>query len=59
MLKITLFAFGKLKTPGLRLAADHYQKRLKPWVNFEEIELKPMLQKHGHAQKLELLYLVL
>lgn len=40
-MRLYLFAFGKLKTPGLRSAADTYIKMLKPWVSFEEIELKP------------------
>jgi 23S rRNA (pseudouridine1915-N3)-methyltransferase len=37
-----LIAFGKLKTPGLRSAADYYLKLLRPWVPLEEIELKPL-----------------
>ncbi len=36
-----LIAFGSLKTPGLRLAADYYQKLLRPYGQFQEIELKP------------------
>jgi 23S rRNA (pseudouridine1915-N3)-methyltransferase len=35
-----LFAFGKLRTPGLREAADHYLKMMRPWVQLVEIELK-------------------
>jgi 23S rRNA (pseudouridine1915-N3)-methyltransferase len=39
-LRLYLFAFGKLKTPGLREAADYYTRNLKPWAPLEEIELK-------------------
>jgi 23S rRNA pseudoU1915 N3-methylase RlmH len=41
-LKLYLVSFGKLKTPGLREAADYYLKLIQPWVTFEEIELKPL-----------------
>jgi 23S rRNA (pseudouridine1915-N3)-methyltransferase len=40
--RLSLIAFGKLKTPGLRQAADYYQKLIRPWSNLEEIELKPL-----------------
>src|SRR5688572_24890463 len=40
-MKLHVVAFGKLKTPGLRDAADYYQKILKPWVPIQETELKP------------------
>jgi len=40
-MKVHLLAFGKLKTPGLREAADYYQTILRPWVSLEETELKP------------------
>jgi 23S rRNA (pseudouridine1915-N3)-methyltransferase len=38
--RLALFAFGKLRTPGLREAADYYASLLRPWVPLEEIELK-------------------
>jgi 23S rRNA (pseudouridine1915-N3)-methyltransferase len=41
-MKIHLLAFGKLKTPGLREAADYYAGLLRPWVKLEEQELKPV-----------------
>ena len=41
-MKLHLFAFGKLRTPGLREAADYYQKVIQPWVPLEEVELKPV-----------------
>jgi 23S rRNA (pseudouridine1915-N3)-methyltransferase len=41
-MKVHLLAFGKLKTPGLREAADYYLKLLRPWAKLEEIELKPI-----------------
>jgi 23S rRNA (pseudouridine1915-N3)-methyltransferase len=41
MLQVQVLAFGKLKAPGLREAADHYAKMLRPWANVEEVELKP------------------
>lgn len=41
-MKVTIIAFGKLKTPGLREAADYYKKLSKTWTTVEEIELKPL-----------------
>ncbi|MCM2322075.1 MAG: 23S rRNA (pseudouridine(1915)-N(3))-methyltransferase RlmH [Oligoflexia bacterium] len=41
-MRLVLVTFGKLKTPGLREAADHYLKLLAPWVSLEETELKPL-----------------
>jgi 23S rRNA (pseudouridine1915-N3)-methyltransferase len=41
-MKLQLIAFGKLKTPGLREAAEYYSKILRPWAPLEEIELKPL-----------------
>ncbi len=41
-MKILLYAFGKLKTPGLREAADYYLKLSRGWLPVEEIELKPL-----------------
>ncbi len=41
-LKLSLLAFGKLKTPGLRESADYYLKILRPWCAAKELELKPM-----------------
>ncbi|MBN23363.1 MAG: 23S rRNA (pseudouridine(1915)-N(3))-methyltransferase RlmH [Bdellovibrionaceae bacterium] len=40
-MNLTVVSFGKLKTPGLRQAADTYIRNLKPWVKLEEIEWKP------------------
>ena len=40
--KLKIFAFGKLKTPGIRQTADYYFKLIKPWVEIEEIELRPV-----------------
>ncbi|MGE0616656.1 MAG: 23S rRNA (pseudouridine(1915)-N(3))-methyltransferase RlmH [Bacteriovoracia bacterium] len=40
-MRARLIAFGKLKTPGLREAADYYLKLVRPWSALEEIELKP------------------
>ncbi len=34
--------FGKLKTPGLREAADYYKKITSTWTSIQEIELKPL-----------------
>jgi 23S rRNA (pseudouridine1915-N3)-methyltransferase len=39
--RIKLFVFGKLKTPGLRDSADYYFRLLRPWASLDEIELKP------------------
>lgn len=40
-MRIKLFVFGKLKTPGLREAADYYFRLLRPWATLDEVELKP------------------
>jgi 23S rRNA (pseudouridine1915-N3)-methyltransferase len=40
--RVYIFAFGKLKTSGLRDAADYYKRLLQPWVSVEEIEIKPL-----------------
>jgi 23S rRNA (pseudouridine1915-N3)-methyltransferase len=40
--KLTLLAFGKLKTPGLQESADYYRKLIRTWVPIQEIELKPL-----------------
>jgi 23S rRNA (pseudouridine1915-N3)-methyltransferase len=42
VMNLYVIAFGKLKTPGLREAADHYKKMIRKWVQLEEIELKPI-----------------
>ena len=39
-MQLALIAFGKLKTPGLEQAAEHYLKNLRPWCRTEVIELK-------------------
>jgi 23S rRNA (pseudouridine1915-N3)-methyltransferase len=40
--KLTLAAFGKLKTPGLREAADYYLKLLRGFFPGGELELRPL-----------------
>lgn len=42
-MKIKVYAFGKLKTPGLRDAAHHYLKGISRWADIQEVELKPVL----------------
>ncbi len=41
-MQLFLFAFSKLKTPGLREAADYYKKMARTWAPLQEIELKPL-----------------
>lgn len=41
-MRVYVVAFGKLKTPGLREAADYYLKLSKSVGQVEEIELKPL-----------------
>jgi 23S rRNA (pseudouridine1915-N3)-methyltransferase len=41
-LKITVLAFGKLRTPGLGEADAYYRKLLGAWATAEEVELKPV-----------------
>ncbi|HLE01211.1 MAG TPA: 23S rRNA (pseudouridine(1915)-N(3))-methyltransferase RlmH [Bdellovibrionota bacterium] len=41
-MKLGIFAFGKLKTPGLRQAADYYRGLIRPHVTMEEVELRPV-----------------
>jgi 23S rRNA (pseudouridine1915-N3)-methyltransferase len=41
-LRLYVFAFGRLKAPGLRDAADHYKKLIRAWQPLEEFELKPL-----------------
>ena len=42
-MKLKIAAFGRLRFPGYRDAADEYLKRLRPWVGqLEETELKPI-----------------
>lgn len=41
-MRVLLFAFGKLKNPGMREAADYYLKLIRPWVEVQELELKPI-----------------
>jgi 23S rRNA (pseudouridine1915-N3)-methyltransferase len=40
--RLILFTFGRLRSPGLREAADYYTRNIKFWVPIEEIELKPI-----------------
>jgi 23S rRNA (pseudouridine1915-N3)-methyltransferase len=41
-MKLILVAFGKMKTPGLAESAEYYARLLRPWVQTEVIELKPL-----------------
>ena len=41
-MKIEVLAFGKLRGPGLREAADHYLKLASKFVSLTERELKPI-----------------
>jgi len=41
-MRVSVFAFGKLKTPGLRETADYYQGLIRTFVQFQEVELKPL-----------------
>jgi 23S rRNA (pseudouridine1915-N3)-methyltransferase len=40
--KLTLLAFGKLKTPGMEESASYYRKLIRTFVPIEEVELKPL-----------------
>jgi 23S rRNA (pseudouridine1915-N3)-methyltransferase len=40
--RICVISFGKLKTPGLRDAADYYKRLARSWLTVDEIELKPL-----------------
>lgn len=40
-MRVTVVAFGKLKTPGMKEAAEYYRKLCGSWTRLEEIELKP------------------
>ena len=41
-MRIAVVAFGKLKTPGLAPAIEHYIKMASIWAKIEHIELKPL-----------------
>lgn len=41
-MRLTLFTFGKLRTPGTRDTADYYLKLVRPWTQLEEVELKAL-----------------
>jgi len=41
-MRVLLFAFGKLKVPGVREGADYYSKLLGGYLKFEETELKAL-----------------
>ena len=45
---IKIIALGKLKEKFLKDGIDEFQKRLKPYANFEIIELSPVEIKDGH-----------
>ena len=45
---IKIIALGKLKEKFLKDGIDEFQKRLKPYTNFEIIELSPVEIKDGH-----------
>jgi 23S rRNA (pseudouridine1915-N3)-methyltransferase len=40
--RLSIVCFGKLKTPGLRQAADYYLQLANGWLTVREIELKPI-----------------
>lgn len=41
-MRLSIVCFGKLKTPGLRQAADYYLQLANGWLTVREIELKPI-----------------
>ena len=41
-MKITIVAFGKLKTPGINDAVSYYARNLSAWAQTNEIELKAL-----------------
>lgn len=41
-MRLQVFAFGRLKTPGMAEAAQHYLKQLKPFADVTVTELKPV-----------------
>lgn len=49
-MRLGLFVYGKLKTPGLREAADYYQRLIKTWTPIEETELKPFPVPEKHPK---------
>ncbi len=54
-MKLSVFAFGKLKTPGLRESADYYGKLIGSFASFQEIELKPqVVPEKGRATRLKI-----
>lgn len=38
--QIRIYAWGKLHTPGLTEAAEHYELRIQPWCRLETIQLR-------------------
>ncbi len=54
-MRLSIIAFGKLRTPGLRETADYYKRIISPWTVLEEIELKPLqVQNKSQASRLEI-----
>jgi len=41
-MRLAVLAFGKLKTPGLREAADYYLRLANGYCSVDELELKPI-----------------
>ncbi|MFL5814321.1 MAG: 23S rRNA (pseudouridine(1915)-N(3))-methyltransferase RlmH [Bdellovibrionia bacterium] len=41
-MRLSIVCFGKVKTPGLRQAADYYLQLANGWLTVREIELKPI-----------------
>lgn len=41
-MRLHLWAFGKLKAPGLAAAASHYQGMLKTWTGMDVFEFRPL-----------------
>jgi 23S rRNA (pseudouridine1915-N3)-methyltransferase len=54
-MKVFLYTFGKIKTPGLQEASDHYLKLLRPWIPLEVRELKSQSSHDGQKRETELL----
>ena len=54
-MKISVFAFGKLKTPGLKEAAHYYRRLSQTWGGIDEIELKPISVSDKSAQTRKLI----
>lgn len=52
MVRIRVACWGRLHTPGLAEAAEHYEKRLAPWAKFETLELRSENERIQDSKKL-------